>query len=66
MGQLYDLRMKIERIIEEQKMDPFKAKGAIGLSSGVVFAMVRPETPDDPVKIQKLREAAREILNVAI
>lgn len=66
MGQLYDLRMKIEQVIEDQKLDAFRIKGAIGLSSGVVFAMVRPDTPDDPTKVQKLREAAREVLKLAI
>jgi hypothetical protein len=66
MGQLYDLRVKIEKVIEEKQMDPFKTKGEIGLTSGVILTMVRPEMPDDPAMIQKLRDAAKQILNVAI
>lgn len=66
MGQLYDLRVKIEKIIDEKKLDPFKTKGAIGLSSGIILTMVRPDMPDDPAMAQKLRAAAQEVLHVAI
>jgi hypothetical protein len=66
MGQLYDMREKIEVAIEKQGLDHFQIKGKISLKSGVFLSAVNPNTPDDTNKIQKLREAAKELLGIAI
>lgn len=66
MGQLYDAKVKLEKIIEQRKLEGAEAKGKLSLKSGVLFALVRPETPDDPVKLEKLRTAVRQLLGVEI
>jgi len=66
MSQLYDLSKKIDGIIAERGLPEAKIKGAIGLKSGVLLAFVRPDTPDDPSKIQNLKTAIKEILDVAV
>lgn len=66
MSQLYELRVKIEKIIEEKKLDPFKTKGAITLKSGVLLGTLSPNSPDDQVKIEKVKAAVKEILQIAV
>lgn len=64
MGQLYDAKVKAESIIAQKRLDGAETKGKLSLRSGVLFALIRPDTPDDPAKLEKLRAAARQILNV--
>lgn len=62
MGNLYDLKQKIESVIEVKKMDVVKTRGQIGLKAGLMLAFINPNTPDDNMKLEKLRTAAREVL----
>ncbi len=64
MGQLYDATVKVEKIIEQKKLDGVETKGKLSLKSGILFALVRPDTPDDPAKLEKLRVAVRQMLKV--
>jgi hypothetical protein len=64
MGQLYDVRMKIEAIIKEKGLDEYSIRGKIGMKSGLILALLKPETPDDPDKLKRLKTAAHDILNV--
>jgi hypothetical protein len=64
MGQLYDAKVKVEQVIEQKKLDAVQIKGKLSLKSGLLFAIIRPNTPDDPVKLEKLRAAVRELLGV--
>lgn len=66
MGQLFDAKQKIEKIIDAKKLDPVKTKGQIGLKAGLMLAFINPDTPDDVAKLEKLRAAAREVLNEAV
>ena len=66
MSRLYDLKQKVEEIIERKGLDPIKTKGAISLKVGVVLSIIRESTPDDPEKIEKLINAAEEILGEKI
>ncbi|HLP15260.1 MAG TPA: hypothetical protein VK470_03315 [Bacteroidota bacterium] len=66
MGQLYDARMKIEAIIKEKKLDEYSIRGKIGMKSGLILALLKPETPDDAEKLGKLQSAVQEILNVKL
>ena len=66
MGQLYDAKVKLEKIIEQKKLDGAETKGKLSLKSGLLFALIRPETPDDAVKLDKLRAAVRNVLGVEI
>ena len=66
MGKLYDARIKIERIIEEKKLDPFLTKGKVGLKAGLVITALSQDTPDDDVKLEKLKAAVKEVINETI
>jgi hypothetical protein len=66
MGQLYDLRMKIEAKIAADHLDATEVKGKIGLKSGKLLAFISASTPDDPATIAKLKQAAKEVLNLNV
>lgn len=65
MGQLFELSKKIDEIISQNGMDRLITRGKIGLKSGVLMAF-NEKTPDDVVKVQKIKDAAREVLGVSI
>lgn len=64
MGQLYDLRMKIEAKIAANHLDAMDIKGKIGLKSGKLLAFISSSSPDDPATVAKLKQAAKEVLNI--
>ena len=64
MSQLYDLRLLIENKIKADGLDAMEVKGKIGLRSGRILALISPSTPDDPDAVAKLRQAAKEVLNI--
>lgn len=64
MGQLYDLKMKIEEKIKADGLDAMDVKGKIGLKSGKMLAFINAGTPDDPAVLAKLKLAAKEVLNI--
>ena len=66
MGQLNDMKMRIEEKIKADGLDPAAIKGKIGLKSGKVLAFINASTPDDPVTIDKMKAAAKEILNLTL
>ena len=63
MGALYETKVMIDKIIEQKKLDPFQTKGAIGLRAGILLGFLRPDTPDDNITMEKLKNAVREILH---
>jgi hypothetical protein len=64
VSQLYELRLRIEKKIKADGLDEVAVKGKIGLRSGKVLAFITASTPDDPVVLEKLKLAAKEILNL--
>ena len=64
MSQLYDLKVLIENKIKTDGLDAKEVKGKIGLRSGRILALISPSTPDDPDAVAKLRQAAKEVLNI--
>jgi hypothetical protein len=66
MGQLYDLRTKIEAHIKANSLDEMTIKGKLGMRTGVLFGLITDKTPDDPAKTQKLKDAAAEILGLTL
>ncbi len=66
MGQLNDLKMRIEQKIKTDGLDEALYMGKIGLSAGKLMAFVKPSTPDDPETIAKLKLAAKKFLNLAL
>ena len=66
MSQLYDMKTRIEEKIKADNLDATAIKGEIGLKSGKLLLLITPATSDDPVTIAKLRQAAKEILNLSL
>jgi hypothetical protein len=62
MGQLFDAKLKLDRLIREKNLDVAEVNGKLSLKSGVLLALVRETTPDDPAKMERLRDAARKLL----
>jgi hypothetical protein len=63
---LYDLRMLIEKKIERDGLDETQVKGEIGLRTGRLVSLISTRTPDDPVAIAKMSQAAKEILGISL
>jgi hypothetical protein len=66
MSQTYEAKVRLERIIQERRLNEAEVKGKLSLKAGMLLAFVRPDSADDPEKLAKLRAAARELLHVEI
>lgn len=69
MSKLFDMKTQIDQIIQAKKLNDEAAttlRGKIGLKAGFLLAFVKPTTPDEPAKIEKLRVAVKEVLNAAM
>jgi hypothetical protein len=66
MGLLYDAKVRIEAIIAEKNLNATDVKGRLSLKTGVLLALVNQHTPDDPVKVEKLRAAVRALLQAEL
>jgi len=64
VSQLYDMKVLIEQKIKADGLNAMDIKGKIGLKSGKLFAFITPTTADEPETIAKLRQAAKEVLNL--
>lgn len=64
MGKLYDSRLKIEKHIADKGLDAMKTKGAINLKMGFMLTFLTATSPDDAAKFEKMRKAAKEVLNL--
>lgn len=64
MGKLYDHCQEIQQHIERNGLDVFKSRGEIALHCGFLISLVSPDDPDDPVKIEALRSAARDVFGI--
>ncbi|HSN92202.1 MAG TPA: roadblock/LC7 domain-containing protein [Anaeromyxobacteraceae bacterium] len=61
-GQLYRAVQLIEGLIRQSGGDQVKLRGQIALKAGFTLDLMDADTPDDPVKLQGLRAAARAVL----
>lgn len=66
LSELNDLKLRIEAQIQAKGLDAKEIKGKIGLQSGRVLAFINASTPDDPVAIDKLKRAAKDVLNITL
>jgi hypothetical protein len=65
MGKLYDEVLRIEQSIAARRLDLFRMRARIGLVAGFPLLAIRPETPDDPARLLRLRAAAAQVLDAA-
>ncbi|MDP2299192.1 MAG: hypothetical protein U1E08_00290 [Coriobacteriia bacterium] len=66
MGKLYDYAQRIEEHIRRNNLDVFKSRGAIAMRVGFIVTLIRPDDPDEPEKVQALKEAAAEVLGLRL
>ena len=66
MSQLYEMKLRIEEKIKADKLDANEIKGKIGLRAGKLLAFITADTLDDPATIVKMKQAAKEVLNIAL
>lgn len=66
MSVLYDFRVAIEAKIKADGLDEAKVKGDIGLRTGKLVSLILPSSPDDPAVVAKLRQAAKDVLNLSL
>jgi len=63
---LYDMRLRIEDKIKAENLNAMDIKGKLGLKTGKMLALITAATPDDPEMITKLKQAAKEVLNLSL
>jgi hypothetical protein len=66
MGALFEAKQKIDLVIQQKGLDPAQIKGAIGLKTGILLNLLNANTPDDPAKLAKLKQAAAEVLGLQL
>lgn len=65
MSLLYEMKLRVEERIKAEKLDAMDIKGKLGLKTGMLIALISPNTPDNPASIAKFKSAAQELLNMA-
>jgi hypothetical protein len=66
VSELYTLKLRVEELIRSDRLDPMQVKGKFGLRTGILFALISPNTPDNPEAIRKFKLAAKEVLNLSL
>ena len=66
MGKLSDYCEQIERHIESNGLDVFKTRGALAMKCGFIITLIHEDDPDDPEKIERLRQAALDVLGLQL
>lgn len=64
MGKLYDYCQQIQQHIESNNLDVFKSRGELALRCGFLVSLIGPDEPDDPQRIEALRQAARDVFGL--
>jgi hypothetical protein len=64
MGKLFEMRQKIDAVIKVKKLDEWSTRGQVGMKAGILIGGITDKTPDDPEKIRKLKQAAKECLGI--
>lgn len=62
MGKTYALVKELEQTIERMNLPLFPTKGRVSMRAGFIVTAVKPDTPDDPVKLAALKEAIKAVL----
>jgi hypothetical protein len=66
MGKLFEAVQRVNAVIEARKLDPFRTRGRIAMETGFPLGLIGPTTPDDDVKLAKLKAAAQEVLGASL
>jgi len=66
MGRLYEYCQQIQEHIERNNLDVFRTRGELALQTGFLISLVGPEDPDEPAKLEALRQAAQTTLGLRL
>lgn len=66
MGQLHQMKLAIEEQIKARKLDASEVRGKLGLRSGILLALIKENSPDNPQSIHRLKLAAQEVLSLSL
>ncbi len=66
MGKLYDYSQRIQHEIDSRGLDVFKTRGEMAMRCGFIITLIRPDEPDDPAKLAKLQDAAKQVLGISL
>jgi predicted regulator of Ras-like GTPase activity (Roadblock/LC7/MglB family) len=61
-NELYELIQRVNALIDASPGDRFKLRGKIALKAGFALDLVDADTPDDPVKLERLKAATSAVL----
>jgi predicted regulator of Ras-like GTPase activity (Roadblock/LC7/MglB family) len=61
-NELHEAVQRVNALIEATPGDHFKLRGKIALKAGFALDLVDADSPDDPVKLEKLKAAASAVL----
>ncbi len=64
MGKLYEYSTKIQQHIDTNNLDVFKTRGELAMKCGFIITLIGPNDPDDPKKVEALRDAAKATLGL--
>jgi hypothetical protein len=62
MPALFEMVQRIDQVIAVKGLEKFKTKGQIALKVGYALSGITRETPDDPVRVHRLADAAKDVL----
>jgi hypothetical protein len=66
VSKLYDMKVRIDQKIASDKLDANEIKGKLGLRCGTLLAFITASTVDNPETVMKLKQAAKEILQLSL
>jgi predicted regulator of Ras-like GTPase activity (Roadblock/LC7/MglB family) len=65
-GELFAIVQRVEAFIEASAENHYRLRGLIAVKAGFTLDFVDAETPDDPVRIQKLKVAVKAVLGTNV
>ena len=66
MGKLHDMVKRVDALIERKGLPFARTKGLVVIRAGFSLVLIDENTPDDPEKAEKLREAVRIVLGESL
>ena len=66
MSVLYEMKLKIEEKIKADGLDAARVRGEIGLRTGRLLSLISASSADDPGVVAKFRQAAQDLLKIAV
>lgn len=66
MSQLYEMVQRLDQLIQRKGLPFARTKGLVVIKAGFSLVLIEPTTPDDPVRIEKLRAAVKDVIGESL